>query len=159
MTTTTPEGSPATSEGSPGAPEGSPDLNAPLITDADVLRRVAELVDQDPRQRTLWLFFMSPEGVQLPVVVPIDGLPPRPDPRYASNLCWIITNVVDNAAPGSSAVITLSRPGEPELGCDDRSWFRTLRQAAQDRGAPIRMMCLATPAGVRPASPSEILAA
>jgi hypothetical protein len=56
------------------------DLAAPLSTDQDVIRRIDRLLDQDSRrQRSLWLFFLSGDGLQLPAVVPIDDMPERPD--------------------------------------------------------------------------------
>jgi hypothetical protein len=126
------------------------DAAASLDTDQDVLRRVESLLDQDSRhRRSLWLLFLSDKGVQLPAVVPIDDVPDPPDPFLAGNLCGVIADVLDDAAPGGSAVVTLTRPGGAAVDNTDREWFRALSGAARERGASIRMLCLATPAGVR----------
>lgn len=126
------------------------DLAAPLTTDQDLVCRVDHLVDQDSRRhRSLWLFFLSGDGVQLPVVVPIDGVPERPDGLLVGNLCGVIAQVLGDAAPGGSAVLTLARPGDAAVDDTDRYWFRALHAAARQRGTAIRLICLATPAGVR----------
>lgn len=122
----------------------------PLVTDHDVLRRVDRLLDPDSRrQRSVWLMFLSGEGTQLPVVFPIDDVPERPDPQLVGNMCHMIADVLADAAPEGSAVITLTRPGSETVDDTDRYWFRNLYGAAREQGAPIRMLCLATQAGVR----------
>jgi hypothetical protein len=126
------------------------DLGAPLSTDQDIIHRVDRLLDQDSRRhRSLWLLFLSGDGVQLPVMVPIDDAPAQPDSLLAGNLCWVIAHVLGDAAGAGSAVVTLTRPGEETMNDSDREWFRALHAAARERGAAIRMICLATRAGVR----------
>ncbi len=97
----------------------------------------------------MWLLFLSPDGVQLPVVVPIDDVPERPGPLLVGNLCGVIADVLADAAPGGSAVVTLTRPGNETVDDTDRYWFRTLYRAARERGASLRLLCLATQAGIR----------
>jgi hypothetical protein len=126
------------------------DLTAPLSTDQDVLRRVDWLVDQHSRRnRSLWLLFLSSDGVLLPVVVPIDGVPERPDPQLVGNMCFVIADVLAHQAQGGTAVVVLTRPGSETPEDTDRYWFRTIRGAAREHGASIRMLCLATPTSVR----------
>ena len=125
------------------------DIAVPLRSDEDVLRRIDLLVDQDARQwRSIWLLFVSASGVQLPVVVPIDGVPAYPDQTTARSLCWVIAEALRNNVPGGHAVVVLTRPGAGPADDADRDWATTLHRAAGDRGASIRMVCLATPAGV-----------
>jgi hypothetical protein len=125
------------------------DIVVPLRTDEDVLRRVDLLVDQDARQeRRIWLLFLAASGVQLPVVVPIDGVPENPDLTTARSLCWVIAEALRENVPGGHAVVVLIRPGAGQADDADRDWARTLHRAAGDRGACIRMVCLATPSGV-----------
>jgi hypothetical protein len=125
-------------------------LNAPLSTDQDVLRRVDRLVDQHSRRyRSLWLLFLSSDSVLLPVVVPIDGVPERPDPRFVGNMCFVIADVLAHQAPGGTAVVVLTRPGSETVDDADRYWFRTIHGAAREHGASIRMLCLATQTSVR----------
>jgi len=125
-------------------------LTNPLSTAADILRRVDQTISADDmRQRGLWLFFLDRYDTQMPVVVPIDGVPDHPDLPLVGNVCWIVSQVLAEHEPEGSAVIALSRPGTPELGEVDRYWHLALLAGAREHGTAIRMLCLATPAGVR----------
>jgi hypothetical protein len=125
------------------------DIAVPLRTDGDVLRRIDLLIDQDARQlRSIWLLFVSASGVQLPAVVPIDGVPEYPDLTTARSLCWVIAEALRENVPGGHAVVVLTRPGAGAADDADLDWAATLHRAARDRGASLRMVCLATPSGV-----------
>lgn len=129
-------------------------LATPVRTDADVLARVATVIDEQARALpTLWLFFLDKDGLQNEVVVPIDCIPELPDPGLAGSLCYVVTQLLNGAEPEGAAIITLSRPGVAELGDTDRRWLRALQQGAAAHGSPIRMLCLATPGGVRELGP------
>jgi hypothetical protein len=136
--------------------DGTPDfdVSAPLDTDADVLERVDRLIGEDARRdRSLWLFFLTADAVQLPVVVPIDDVPVDPDPGTAGNICDLIARVLNDAAPGGSAVITLVVGDGRGVTDSDRQWFAAVRTAAAMTGVRLRMLCLATGDGVlRPAA-------
>src|SRR5215472_4476698 len=130
-------------------PAPSADIAVPLRTDEDVLRRVDLLINPDARlERSIWLLFLSASGVQLPVVVPIDGVPEQPDLTSARSLCWVIAEALRNNVPGGHAIVVLTRPGAATAGPVDRDWAATLHRAAGDRGASLRMVCLATPSGL-----------
>ena len=54
-------------------------LIAPVISDDDVLGRVAAVISPAARhRRTLWLLFLDRDGTQADRVMPVDGLPDRP---------------------------------------------------------------------------------
>ncbi|MGN6792646.1 MAG: hypothetical protein ACTHJW_09685 [Streptosporangiaceae bacterium] len=76
-----------------GTPEY--DLLAPLDADSDVLDRVDQLISHDARRdRSFWLLFLAADAVQLPVVVPIDDVPPNPDQGAAVRVCDVIARVL-----------------------------------------------------------------
>jgi hypothetical protein len=132
------------------------DPSAPLMTVADVLDRVGSCIDQQSRTgRSLWIMFVDPDGVQLPVLVPIDGVPERPEPHEARAVCQVIAHVLNDAAPGGSAVISLTRPGSGKVLESDRHWASTLHEAADDGGAALRLVCLATRDGIRQLGPGS----
>lgn len=125
------------------------DMSAPLTTDADVLDRVGSCIDQQSRaRRSLWLMFLDSDGIQLPVLVPVDDMPEHPAPADARALCHVIAHVLLDAAPGGSAVISLTRPGTGVVRGSDQQWNNALHKAAASEGAMIRMVCLATKDGV-----------
>ena len=124
------------------------DISSPLRTDADVLRRVDFCVG-DRSRRSLWLLFIGPDGVQLPVLVPVSDIPESPEPGEIRGLCHMIAHIVADSVADGTAVITLVRPGTGTLTDPDRHWCRSLHTAAAEEGAAIRMVCLATTDGVR----------
>lgn len=134
-------------------------LPVPVVTDQDVLRRVAAIIDPAARNnRTLWLFFLGPGGRQASLIVPIDDIPEHPAAGSIGNVCYIAAEVLTQASPGGSAVITLSRPGSTRLTDSDRHFLRALQRGASTHATPVRMLCLATPQGVRelgPVSPAR----
>jgi hypothetical protein len=129
-------------------------LTEPVSTDADVLARVAAIVGAQARElRTLWLFFIGPDGMQSNAVVPIDPLPDAPDPELVGNVCHIVSEVLSGTLPGGQAVVTLSRPGAAGPTEGDLSWLRALREGTTRHETPVRMLCLVTPAGVSELGP------
>jgi hypothetical protein len=82
-------------------------------------------------------------------VVPIDGVPERPDPQSVGNMCFVIADVLAQQAPGGTAVVVLTRPGSETVDDTDRYWFRAIHGAAREHGAAIRMVSLATRTNVR----------
>jgi len=139
---------------SPASEKASGLLAIPLITDQDVLDRVGTIVAPAARlRRTLWLFFVSPEGTQANLVVPIDDIPERPAGGMIGNVCYIASEALKQAGPQGSVVITLSRPGTKRLTESDRHFLRALQHGARIHDTPVRMLCLATPQGVRELGP------
>ena len=121
-----------------------------LSTDEEILARVELILDSDARQlRSLVVQFLDDADMELPVVVPVDGIPRQPDGPTVTNLCWIITQVLGEHAPGGSAVLTLTRPGSDEIDPDDLRWYDAITEAAAVEGARIRLVCLGTRDGVR----------
>jgi hypothetical protein len=131
-------------------------VTGPLRTDDDILARVDELIGpEDRRRHSLWLFFFDREMRQMPVVVPIDDVPDRPDPQLVGNTCWIITQVLADTEPGGSAVIALTRPGPAKFGAIERHWHSALVDQGRRHGTPLRMLCLATSDGTRELAPPD----
>lgn len=135
-------------------PHATEVLATPVRTDADVLARVDAIVDEQARElRTLWLFFIGPDGLQSNVVVPVDPLPDDPDTELVGSLCQIVSEVLSGSLPGGRAVVTLSRPGAAGPGAGDLRWLRALQEGIAGHDTPVRMLCLATPAGVTELGP------
>jgi hypothetical protein len=122
----------------------------PLRTDEELLARIDQILDIDARQLPcVMVQFLDKDARELPIVVPIDGIGREPDPRTATNLCWIISLVLGEHAPGGSAVLTLTRWGSDEIGPDDRAWRDAIATAAASQQTNIRLLCLGTRDGIR----------
>jgi hypothetical protein len=128
----------------------------PLRTDADVLARVDAIIDPASRaDRTLWLFFLNPDGIQANVLMPIDDIPAYPGPDDAEGLFEMLGHLADPDGLNMSLVVTITRWGTTELTDSDRRWAAILRRGAAQAGTPVRMFCLATPEGVRGLGPAR----
>ena len=112
--------------------------------------RVDAIIDPASRKdRTLWLFFFNPDGTQANVVMPIDDIPAYPGPDEAEGLFEMLAHLLDPDGPGGSLVVTITRSGTTDLTESDRRWAAILGRGAAEAGTPLRMLCLATPEGVR----------
>ena len=139
---------------SPARQTASELLAVPVITDGDVLDRVAAIISPAARRyRTLWLFFLHHDGVQANLVVPIDDLPERPEPGVIANVCHVASESIAAAPSLHSVVIALGRPGPPRRTDSDRHLLRALRHGASRHATPVRMLVLATPEDVRELGP------
>jgi hypothetical protein len=145
----------ASPAGIPAATRQATELLAIRIrADQDVLGRVGAVIAPSARRdRTLWLFFLDPDGGQASLVVPIDDIPERPAASMLGNVCYVATESIAHSWPGGSVVIALSRPGTLKLTDSDRHILRAFQHGAGVHGTPIRMLCLATPQGVRELGP------
>ena len=137
------------------ARQNAPELLAvPVITDRDVLDRVAAIISPAARRyRTLWLFFLHRDGIQANLVVPIDDLPERPEADVIGNVCYVAAQSIAQAPSLLSVIITLGRPGSVRRTDADRHLLRALQHGASRHATPVRMLVLATPEGVRELGP------
>ena len=137
------------------ARQTAPELLAiPIVTDSDVLDRVAAIVSPSARRyRTLWLFFLHRDGIQANLVVPVDDIPEHPDAGVIHNVCYVASESIAQAPNLCSVVITLSRPGTLRRTDSDRHLLRALQHGARRHATPVRMLVLATPDGVRELGP------
>jgi hypothetical protein len=129
-------------------------LAVPVITDGDVLDRVAAIISPAARRyRTLWLFFLHHDAIQANLVVPVDDIPERPEADVIGNVCHVAAQSIARAPSLRSVVITLGRPGPPRLTGADRHLLHALQHGASRHATPVRMLVLATPEGVRELGP------
>jgi hypothetical protein len=139
---------------SPARPTAPELLAVPVITDRDVLDRVAAIISPAARRyRTLWLFFLHRDGIQANLVVPIDDIPERPEAGVIGNVCYVAAQSIAQAPSLLSVIITLGRPGTVRRTDADRHLLRALQHGASRHATPVRMLVLATPEGVRELGP------
>ena len=133
----------------------APELLAiPVISDGDVLDRVAAIVPPAARRyRTLWLFFICDDNTQANLVVPIADIPERPEASVIHNVCYVASESIGHVPSLRSVVITLGRPGTLRRTDSDRHLLRALQHGASRHATPVRMLVLATPEGVRELGP------
>ena len=98
---------------------------APVTTIDEARERVGELVGQANR-RQLWLMLLDANGIQLPILIPVDGIPLRPEPGDVGPIAASINEILTEQAPGGSVILTLERPGTSALTAPDQAWAREL---------------------------------
>jgi hypothetical protein len=122
----------------------------PVRTGADVLARVAAILDPATRREpTLWLFFLDPGGLQLKAAMPWDDLPAYPGPGELEGMFEALDRLFAPQGPAGSVILAITRCGTAGLTESDQRWAAALGRATAENGIPVRMLCLATPEGVR----------
>lgn len=123
----------------------------PLQTDADILDRVRELVGP-AQHRTLWPLLLQ-DGVQLPMLIPIDDVRSRPDADGAAALGAIVE--LARAVEADGVVLVLERPGEAQPSADDLAWATAATRAFVAAPTRLRAVVLATSTDVAMLDPSH----
>lgn len=85
--------------------------------------------------------------------MPVDGLPDRPGGATAAHVCYLASESIDKAPGLVSVIIALTRSGALQRTDADRHLLRALQHGAGRYATPVRMLCLATPDGVRELGP------
>jgi hypothetical protein len=119
----------------------------PLDSDRLIEARVTQLIGR-ANMRQLWLLFLDEDSVQLPVLIPIDGLPSHPNPTNVDRIAGNIAELMDGI--GAAAVILVwERYGPEKLGATDAEWALALHEACEENRIRLRAMLLSHKAGVR----------
>ncbi len=126
----------------------------PLRTDAEIERRVDELIGR-ANSRRLWLLFLDASDVQLPVLIPLDDLPAQPTTEQAIRVLEVVRELMGEI--DAAAVITvLERYGPIGLTPQDAAWNAALRNAAREQGIALRAQLLSHRSGVRQITVDEL---
>jgi hypothetical protein len=125
----------------------------PLTTDDDIERRVADLVGR-ANSRQLWLLFLDEVDVQLPLLIPIEGLPSQPSDEQTERVVDHVRELMGEI--GATSVITvLERYAAASLSVQDAAWARSLRESCDRHGVTLRAQLLSHRTGVRLLSKDE----
>jgi hypothetical protein len=125
----------------------------PLISDIDIESRVTELIGR-ANIRQLWLMFLDEGNVQLPLLIPIDGLPSRPAVESAESIVASLRDLMSNIA-ATSIVMVWERYGSASLTAHDAAWALALHEECRARAVPLRSVLLSHRGGVRLVAPNE----
>jgi sugar phosphate isomerase/epimerase len=118
----------------------------PLQTDADIEHRVAELIGR-ANLRQLWLLFLDELNVQLPLLIPVDGLPTEPTTELTASVLARVDDLMGEIG-AASVVLVWERYGAATLTAQDAAWARSLHEACDNARVPLRAMLLSHRTGV-----------
>ena len=121
-------------------------LTQPLSSDALIEQRVAALVGRAAR-RQLWFLFLDHENVQLPLILPFDDPPLRPDATI-TNLAQMIDSAAE-AVNATSVIVVIERYADATFTDSDKEWARGIIAALEGRGVEVRSILLSHRRGVR----------
>jgi hypothetical protein len=84
---------------------------------------------------SLWLTWLD-DGLMLPVVIPVDDVPARPDRTLLADLVSVCESIAESHVLGEAHVaMALCRPGLPTVTPDDEAWAAGLREVFDDEDA------------------------
>ena len=119
----------------------------PLTSDALIQQRVSSLIGRAAR-RQIWFLFLDEQSRQLPLLLPIDDYPSRPDDEDADRFAHLLREVGDSAG-AAGVVIVIERFADATVSPSDVAWARALREAAADSPLELRGLLLSHAKGVR----------
>ena len=103
------------------------------IRSADALTRRWATVPDPPvfGARSLWLTWLDTSGLILPLVIPIDDVPPVPEEFALRGLLQMHETIAEQRDVAHLA-LALCRPGEAIATEDDETWAAFLRDGLDD---------------------------
>lgn len=129
-------------------PSSTPDPDAIIASDADARELLTTLLGPALR-RQLWAFLLASNGRQLPIVIPIDGIPASPSNEELRSIVSSLGQVLDEYGPGGSILFALERPGDETPHGFDELWADGLHSAADDEAVDVFAIYLVHDDGLR----------
>lgn len=128
---------------------------APLHTDAMIEKRVHDIIGR-ASLRQLWFLFLDDEDMQLPLLIPIDGLPTRPEREGVHQVLANITALMAEI-DATGLVMVWERYGPRTLTPRDRAWAHAFATECVNESVPLRAMLLSHRSGVRWIAPDDYI--
>lgn len=126
----------------PGPDDDLPQVPAHPLRDAHELLEVALSLVGPERAGppALWVLLLDADDVVLPVVLPLVGVPLRPDPAQVRQVVLAMGDVLEHDAPGGALAVALVRAAGGDRGAFERAWEHALRTACDDQGVRLRAL-------------------
>ncbi len=105
----------------------------PLFTEADMKRRIEELIAPAIHNGQLWVLFLDARRRQLPLMVPIEDMPAVPTHDDVASLVTVLGEL---RSEYDSVILVMERLGTDAIAAVDRRWADALRTAADDQRWP-----------------------
>ena len=120
----------------PGPDDDLPQVPTHPLRDADDLLEVALSLVGPERAGppAVWIVLLDADGMMLPVVLPLSGVPLQPDAVQVRQVVLAMGDVLTHDAPGGSIAVALVRAAGGDRGAFERAWEHALRVACHDQG-------------------------
>jgi hypothetical protein len=111
-----------------------PLADVPIRSAEELTARWADMLDPPVfGAHSLWLSWLDHEGLALPVVLPVEDVPPVPEAAMLEGLRQLHLGVAaDRLSRGGHLAMALCRPGRPTVTKYDDAWVDGLREALDD---------------------------
>lgn len=129
----------------------------PLVSDELIEKRVSALIGK-ANVRQWWTLLVDDDDVQIPVLMPMDGLPFLP-PDGAGDVLAHDLSLVMNEYEATQAIFVWERPWGDEVTPPDREWARALAESCAAIGVRVRAQLICHRDGVRWFAPDDYLSA
>jgi hypothetical protein len=108
-----------------------PLADVPIRSAEELTARWADMLEPPVfGAHSLWLTWIDHEGLMLPVVLPVDDIPPVPDAGMLDGLRQLHIGIAqDRLSRGEHLAMALCRPGRPIVTKYDKAWVEGLREA------------------------------
>lgn len=107
--------------------------DVPVHTAEELTRRWQQLLDPPTfGARCLWLIWFDGEGLQQPLVVPIDDIPTTPTRDMAAGLSLLHDTVAEQVTGLGHLAMALCRPGHTAVTESDDAWVAFLGEVFDD---------------------------
>lgn len=127
----------------------------PLLTQTDIEQRVRELIGRAAR-RQLWFLFVDEGGAQLPILIPVEDHPSRPDRDDPERFSLLLDHIGEQAG-ASGVVMVVERFRDATLTRSDRAWAGALHEAVTLSALASRGILVSHAKGVRWVAPDDYL--
>jgi hypothetical protein len=112
--------------------------DAPLRTPSEALAAMLALVGPErDGPPALWCLLLDAERRPVPLVLPLEGLPPRPLPQECDRVAYALRRVLDEEVPDGGVVLAYVRAEGGDAGRYERDWDTAMRRAADHRRLPV----------------------
>ena len=103
----------------------------PIRSADDLTRRWVTVLDPPIfGARSLWVMWLGLDGRMLPIVMPVDDVPPVPDAVTLAGLRQVNAGVIAEHLDGEGHLaLALCRPGRPYATHEDERWAARLHSA------------------------------
>lgn len=122
------------------------DPHRPVVDVGDLVARVDELLPVAIRPQ-LWALFFDADCIQLPMMVPLEGIPAHPSPAAVEAWGSALGAVVAEFEVAWIAFV-VERPGAASTTGSDAAWCRSLLQLRESQGLAVRHVLGCSDAGV-----------
>ncbi|MFP7761459.1 hypothetical protein [Marisediminicola sp. LYQ85] len=128
---------------------------APLTSGSLIESRIAALIGRASR-RQVWFLFVDEAARQLPILLPIDDHPARPDPDDAARFAALLREMGETT-DAVGTIIVIERYADATLTASDVAWAKTLHTATGLASFGLCGILVSHSRGVRWVAPDDYL--